>query len=155
MINVASQSLRRQDLPYSPALRCMHFVYEAASFFRVKNLLCIYVHRGRFRIVLAACTCIQSSMKSLFGLKIFKTPENACFRLKIGHSIVSNCQNFGFLQWWGGLIFYQVKKSALWTDFWCTQHCLGFVHRSMYHNAGEYGTNTRVAACKGGHDTSI
>ena len=37
--------------------------------------------------------------------------------------------------------FFEVKKCAIWTHFWCMHHCLGFVHRCMHHNAGEYGKN--------------
>ena len=40
--------------------------------------------------------------------------------------------------------FFEVKKSALWIHFCCMHHCLGFVHRCMHHNAGEYGTTEFV-----------
>jgi hypothetical protein len=42
--------------------------------------------------------------------------------------------------------FFEAKKSALCTHFWCMHHCLGFVYKCMHHNAGEYGTSFLIFA---------
>lgn len=112
-------------------------------------------------------------IRSLFGLQI---PKNACFRLIIGHFILSIiCRKISDLYSSGMHLFTKRPdffdvKNALWTYFWCMPAsypaCLLLNKRSdgtpgfqnlihwgdefgcMHHNAREYGTRAFLVIWK-------
>ena len=90
----------------------------------------------RFRIVLHVLICL---MKNYFA----RNPQAQSFLCENNIKLISELIGIssGMHMYTKRTDFFEVKKSVLWTHFWCMHYYLGFVHRCMHRNAGEYGKN--------------